>query len=94
MHRFNPTCQEAGETLFRAVKESQGGALVYSNALFALNHPEGESRIQWCNTCFPLASDGLRIGSEYIASVTGKDPAELYADYLEATGNSFIVGLP
>lgn len=93
MHRFNPACQEAGETIFRALKEAQGGALVYSDALFALNHPAGESRIQWCDKCFPAASDGGRITLEYISEVTGKDAAELYADFLEATGNSFIVGL-
>jgi transcriptional regulator with XRE-family HTH domain len=93
MHRFNPACHEAGETIFRAVKEAHGGALVYSNALFALNHPEGKSRIQWCDTCFPLGSDGLRIGIDYITEVTGKDPAELYAAYIEATEDSFIVGL-
>jgi transcriptional regulator with XRE-family HTH domain len=93
MHRFNPACHEAGETIFRAVKEAQGGALVYSNALFALNHPDGESRIQWCDKCFPAASDGFRITLEYMSEVTGKEAAELYADYLEASGNSFIVGL-
>jgi transcriptional regulator with XRE-family HTH domain len=94
MHRFNPLCREAGETLLlRIIKSVQGSALVYSNALFALRHPGDESRIQWCDTCFPLGSDGLRFGIDYITEVTGKDQAELYADYLEATGNSFIVGL-
>jgi hypothetical protein len=93
MHRFNPACHEAGETILRAVKEAQGGALVYSNALFALNHLDGESRIQWCDTCFPATSHGNRITLEYISEVTGNDAAELYADYLEATGDSFIVGL-
>ena len=93
LHWFNPACHEAGETIFRALKEAQGGACVYSNALFALNHPDGESRIQWCDKCFPAASDGHRVTLEYISEVTGKDAAELYADYLEATGNSFIVGL-
>jgi hypothetical protein len=94
MHRFNPLCYEAGETLLRVIKLTQGGgALVYINALLAIRQPEDEGRIQWCDSCFPPASDGHGITFEYISEVTGKDPAELYADYLDASGNSFIVGL-
>jgi hypothetical protein len=93
MHRFNSLCHEAGETLLRTIKQEQGGALVYANVLFAKNRPGDESQIQWCDKCFPPASDGHRITLEYISEVTGKDAAELYADYLEATGNFFIVGL-
>jgi hypothetical protein len=67
IHRFNPACHEAGETMFRAVKEPQGGALVYSTALFALNLPAGEGRIQWCDTCFPLGS-----GTSESVSITSR----------------------
>jgi len=79
--------------MFRAVRGAQIGVLVYANALYALNQSGDESQIHWCDTCFPLASDGHRINFSYISEVTGKDAAELYADYLEATGQSFIAGL-
>jgi hypothetical protein len=75
------------------VRQVLDGVLVHANALFAVIRAGDEDRINWCDTCFPRLPSGQRIGPEYIMQVTGKDAAELYADYLEATGQSFIVGL-
>lgn len=93
LHRFNQTCEDSGQTIFRAIKQSDGGALVYGNALHAVVQAGGEDRIQWCNTCFPQRSDGQRISLEYIAQVTGREAAEIYADYQESSGHPFIQGL-
>jgi transcriptional regulator with XRE-family HTH domain len=93
MHRFNPECRESAMTLFRMVRQVLDGVLVHANALCAVTQAGSEDQINWCDACFPQPPGGQRIGLEYIMQVTGKDEADLYADYLEATGHSFIVGL-
>ena len=93
LHRFNGSCRSAGEAMFRVMKEEREGALVYSDALVAVIQAGGGNRIHWCNTCFLQQNGGRRIGFEYIAQVTGRMIAEVYAEYEAFTGQQFIEGL-
>ncbi|SRR5437667_1394331 len=93
LHRFNGSCRSAGEAMFRVMKEEREGALVYSDTLVAVIQAGGENRIHWCNTCFLQQNGGRRIGFEYIAQVTGRMIAEVYAEYEAFTGQQFIEGL-
>jgi transcriptional regulator with XRE-family HTH domain len=93
MHWFNGDCRAAGEAFFRAVKEENTGAHVFTNALFAVTQPGGENSVRWCDTCFPLLPGGARISFEYIQQVTGWDRAQLHALIDAVTGEPFIEGL-
>jgi len=93
LHRFDDGCRAAGDTLFRVLKEENGGALVYTNALIAVSETGRKRGIRWRETCFPELPDGRRISFEYIAQVTGQDIAQVHALYEAFAGQQFLEGL-
>ncbi len=93
LHRFNQSCEAAANVLLRRVREVNVPIYVYSNALWAVTAPGEESRVSWCDTCFPRLSGGVRITFEYIEEVTGLSRAKLHAICDAVTGQPFLEGL-
>jgi transcriptional regulator with XRE-family HTH domain len=92
LHRFNEDCREAGNTLFRSIREGTG-LHVYTNALCAMPEAGNEGSIRWCDTCFPVFHGGARIGFDYIEQVTGMNRIQLQAMCEAITGHPFLEGL-
>jgi transcriptional regulator with XRE-family HTH domain len=94
LHRFNGSCPLSGETLLKAAKTQDLGILVYANALIAVGQLGDESRVCWCDTCFPPSHSGPRIGFDYIEQVTGLRREQLQCLYeAEAGDELFMEGL-
>jgi hypothetical protein len=92
-HRFDGSCGAAGEAVFNMVKRENTGFFVFTNGLYAVTQSGGESRVNWCDTCFPRLACGARISFEYIQRVTGLNHAQLDAVLEAVTGKPFLQGL-
>jgi transcriptional regulator with XRE-family HTH domain len=88
VHRFDRNCEEAGEAVFRAIKEENVGLHIFNNALVAISKDTN-----WCEKCFPRHSDGSRLSLDYLEQVTGLNRTQLYELYEAESGEQHLQGL-
>jgi transcriptional regulator with XRE-family HTH domain len=88
VHRFDRNCEEAGETVFRAIKEENVGLHIFNNALVAISKDTN-----WCEKCFPRHSDGSRLSLDYLEQITGLNRTQLYELYEAESGEQHLQGL-
>jgi hypothetical protein len=79
LHRFNPDCSVAvNEVLRMFQKELQVG--IFRNVIYAMGALHS---IRWCDSCFPVHSDGSRISLDYLSAITAMPKTDLVRQFKE-----------
>jgi hypothetical protein len=87
LHRFNPDCSVAVNEVLRMFRtELQVG--IFKNVIYALGATDP---IAWCNSCFPVQTDGSRLSLDYLSVITGLSKTDLEKQFMEM--HSLIVGV-
>lgn len=62
---------------------------VYNSALvpLALERPPHQEDFPWCDKCFPILSEGLRVDFAYMEQVTGLTRSQLEVMRREVNGD-------
>jgi transcriptional regulator with XRE-family HTH domain len=89
-HRFNEGCDEAVRVVLRVLKEPEMIGFG-STAVHLAMAVGGESKMNWCDKCFPEDEDGLRVGWKYMGETLGLTKDELV--FLAGSSDLPIVGL-
>ncbi len=79
--------------MFLTHKRENTGAFIYKNALYAVSAAGGEHRLNWCEDCFQLSSNGERLTFEYLEQITGLSRVQLHELCESVTGEPFLQGL-
>jgi len=71
------------------------GVHIFASALvpIGLDRPAHPEDFPWCDKCFPVLPDGLRVNFDYMLLVTGMTRAELEQKRREFEGDDSLVGL-
>ena len=93
LHRFDQSCSSAAQAFLQTQKNSDTGAFIYKNALYAGTPPGSENGVNLCNWCFPPSPGGQRITLEYVRSVTGLSEGQFQEICEAITGEPFLDGL-
>jgi transcriptional regulator with XRE-family HTH domain len=95
LHRFNEDCPLACSTLFEGiVRRNVPGVEVIANALIAISEPVFfQDGINWCDSCFPIHSDGSRLDFEYLETITGLTREQMNLRIREEAGDDSLLGL-
>lgn len=93
LHRFNPDCPDAGNTLFAFASGKENSLHVYPNALPVVAQSSDDTLVDWCDVCFPPSAGGVRIDLDYIEEVTGLSRSKLHEMWMQASGDDSLYGL-
>jgi len=91
LHEFNPNCDLAVDAVHRIYRREIEVGL-FPNAFQAIIARGDNDQPNWCDRCFPLDSDGARLGYNYMERLTGLSRQEL-EEKLCAEASSTIIGL-